>query len=73
MIVVRRVYGDGAGVSRIFGGFNRHGTSHFAAGILLTYEPVLLMLPPVKNPYDVKHAMANAGLKRIDHEARQSG
>ncbi|OGP86073.1 MAG: hypothetical protein A2V87_11085 [Deltaproteobacteria bacterium RBG_16_58_17] len=52
---------------------HRHGAPHFAAGILLTYEPVLLMLPPVKIPYDVKHAMANAGLKRVDHEARQSG
>jgi len=52
---------------------HRHGTPHFAAGILLTYEPVLLMLPPVKNPYDVKHAMANARLKGVDHEVRQSG
>jgi len=31
------------------------------------------MLPPVKIPYDVKHAMANAGLKRVDHETMQSG
>jgi len=48
-IAVRRVYGDGAGVSRIFGGFNRTGQGYgldedAVFTVIIGFNPSIIML-----------------------------